>query len=156
MDGLISQFMTFLEDIFEAEDAFNPDADHPTEGSVVFFSPDSLREEKPWLSRETHRKLDTHLRKLGKTIAAREGLRIETGDLARITGICERAVKAAEMLDLKEIDGEEDAEREWVVGKLQKVENAVLAANVIMLLITGRGTDQQVWRSFLYLMIDLF
>jgi len=83
-------------------------------------------------------------------------LRIETGDLARITGICERAVKAAEMIDLKEIEGDEDAEREWVVGKLQKVENAILAANVIMLLITGRGTDQQVYLSFCWLTVDLF
>ena len=60
------------------------------------------------------------------------------------------------MIDLKEIEGDEDAEREWVVGKLQKVENAILAANVIMLLITGRGTDQQVASSFGWLMVDLF
>lgn len=156
VDGLVSQFMTFLEDIFEAEDAFNPDAEHPTEGFRLFFSLDSLREERPWLSRETHRKLDTHIRKLRKTIAAREGLRINTQDLARITGICERAVKAADMLNLKEIDADETAEREWIVEKLQRVENAILASNVIMLLIKGRGTDQQVCVSVMRLTIDLF
>jgi hypothetical protein len=145
VDAFLHQFTTLLEDIFEAEDAFNPEAENPTEGSMAFFSLDSLREEKPWLSREVHRKLDAHLRRLGKTIAAREGLRIDTGDLARITGICERAVKAAEEIDLKNIDEEDDdAEREWVVGKLGRVENAISAANVIMLLISGRGTDQQV------------
>ena len=77
-------------------------------------------------------------------LITRQGLRIDTGDLARITGICERAVKAAEEVELKEIGDEEDAEREWMVGKLGRIENAILAANVIMLLITGRGTDQQV------------
>lgn len=144
VDAMINQFTTLLEDIFEAEDAFNPEAEEPTEGSITFFSHDSLREEKPWLSREIHRKLDFHLRKLAKITTAREGLRVDTGDLARITGICERAVKAAEIVDLKDINDEEDAEREWVVGKLGKIENAILAANVIMLLIAGRGTDQQV------------
>ena len=144
VDGLVTQFTTLLEDIFEAEDAFNPDAETPTEGSLAFFSQDSLREERPWLSREVHRKLDVHLRRLGKTIAARNRLRIDTGDLARITGICERAIKAAEMIDLKNIDDEEDAEREWVIAKLGRVENAILASNVIMLLISGRGSDQQV------------
>jgi cohesin loading factor subunit SCC2 len=155
VDDLVDQFTTLLEDIFEAEDAFNPDAEIPTEGSLAFFSLDSLREDKPWLSREGHRKLDVHLRRLGKTIAAREGLRIDTGDLMRITGICERAVKAAEMIDLKNIDDEEDAEREWVVGKLGKVENAILASNVIMLLISGRGTDQPV-SPFLTLLIQIY
>jgi hypothetical protein len=151
VDGLVNQFSILLEDIFEAEDAFNPENEVPSEGSTTFFSQDSLKEDKPWLSREMHRKLDLHLRRLGKTIAAREGLRIDTGDLARITGICERAVKAAEMIDLKNVDDgddELDAERSWVVGKLQKVENGILAANVIMLLIAGRGTDQQVTDSF--------
>jgi hypothetical protein len=156
VDGLVSQFTTFLEDIFEAEDAFNPNAEDPTEGFRLFFSLDSLREEKPWLSRETHRKLDTHIRKLGKTIAAREGLRIDTQDLTRITGICERAVKAADMLNLKDIDDDENAEREWMVGKLQRVENAILASNVIMLLIKGRGTDQQVHVYIMRLTVDLF
>jgi hypothetical protein len=144
VDGLVNQFNTLLEDIFEAEDAFNPLADSPTEGSLAFFTQESLREERPWLSREVHRKLDVHLRRLGKTLAAREGLRIGTDELARITGICERAVKAAEMVDLKNLDDEEDAEREWVVVKLGRVENAILASNVILLLISGRGTDQQV------------
>jgi hypothetical protein len=144
VDAMINQFTTLLEDIFEAEDAFNPEAEAPTEGSITFFSYDSLREEKPWLSKEIHRKLDFHLRKLAKTTTAREGFRVDTGDLARITGICERAVKAAEVVDLKDIDDDEDADREWVVGKLGKIENAISAANVIMLLISGRGTDQQV------------
>ena len=156
VDGLVSQFMTFLEDIFEAEDAFNPNAEHPTEAFRLFFSLDSLHEERPWLSRETHRKLDTHIRKLRKTIAAREGLRIDTQALTRITAICERAVKAADMLNLKEIDADDDAEREWIVGKLQKVENAILSSNVIMLLIKGRGTDQQVRVSIMRLTVDLF
>jgi hypothetical protein len=141
---MINQFTTLLEDIFEAEDAFNPEAEVPTEGSMAFFSHDSLREENPWLSREVHRKLDTHLRKLSKTTTIREGLRVDTEKLARITGICERAVRAAEMVDLKNIDDEENAEREWMVSRLGKIENAILASNVIMLLITGRGTDQQV------------
>jgi hypothetical protein len=154
VDGLVTQFTTLLEDIFEAEDAFNPDAETPTEGSLAFFSQDSLREEKPWLSREVHRKLDVHLRRLGKTIAARHGLRIDTSDLARITGLCERAVKAAEMIDLKNIDDEEDAEREWMIGKLGRVENAILASNVIMLLISGRGSDQQV-SSFRCINVDI-
>ena len=144
VDAMVNHFTTLLEDIFEAEDAFNPELEIPTEGSVAFFSHDSLREEKPWLSREIHRKLDIHLRKLARTTTTREGLRIDTSDLVRITGICERAVKAAEEVELKEIDDEEDAEREWMVGKLGRIENAILAANVIMLLITGRGTDQQV------------
>lgn len=145
VDAMITQFTTLLEDIFEAEDAYNPEAEFHTEGSMAFFSYDSLREEKPWLSREVHRKLDIHLRKLAKTSAMREGLRVDTGKLARITGICERAVRAADMVDLKNFDDEEeDAERQWIVGKLGKIENAILAANVIMLLITGRGTDQQV------------
>jgi hypothetical protein len=145
VDALVNQFTSTLEDIFEAEDAFNPEAENPTEGSTVFFSADSLREEKPWLSRELHRKLDVHLRKLSKTSAAREGLHVDTEDLARITAICERAVKAAEMINLKDFDDdEEDAEREWVVKKLGKMENAILASNVILLLITGRATDQQV------------
>lgn len=144
VDGLVAQFTTLLEDIFEAEDAFNPDAETPTEGFLAFFSQDSLREGRPWLSREVHRKLDVHVRRLGKTIAARNRLRIDTGDLARITGICERAIKAAEMIDLKNIDDDEDAEREWVIAKLGRVENAILASNVIMLLISGRGSDQQV------------
>ena len=158
VDGLINQFTTLLEDIFEAEDAFNPESENPTEGSATFFSQNSLREDKPWLSRKMHRKLDIHVRRLGKTIATREGLRIDTGDLARITGICERAVKAAEMIDLKNFDDdeEEDAERSWVVGKLQKVENGILAANVILLLIAGRGTDQQVHSFFKRLMADIF
>jgi hypothetical protein len=158
VDGLVNQFTTFLEDIFEAEDAFNPESENPTEGSTTFFSQDSLREDKPWLSKEMHRKLDIHIRRLGKTIPTREGFRIDTGDLARITGICERAVKAAEMIDLKNFDDdeEEDAERSWVVGKLQKVENGILAANVILLLIAGRGTDQQVHSFFKGLMADIF
>ena len=147
IDAMVNQFTTLLEDIFEAEDAFNPEAEIPTEGSVAFFSQDSLQEEKPWLSREVHRKLDIHLRKLARTTTSREGLRIDMGDLARITGICERAVKAAEEVELKEIGDEEDAEREWMVGKLGRIDNAILAANVIMLLITGRGTDQQVFCS---------
>ncbi len=64
--------------------------------------------------------------------------------MARITAICERAVKAAEDVGLKEISEEDDAEQEWIVGKLGRIENAILAANVVMLLIAGRGTDQQV------------
>jgi hypothetical protein len=145
VDTMITQFTTLLEDIFEAEDAYNPEAEVHTEGSMTFFSYDSLREEKPWLSREVHRKLDIHLRKLARTSAVRGGLRVDTGKLARITSICERAVRAADMVDLKNIDDEEeDAEQDWIVGKLGKIENAILAANVIMLLITGRGTDQQV------------
>jgi hypothetical protein len=142
VDGMVNQFTTLLEDIFEAEDAFNPEAETPSEGSMAFFSHDSLREEKPWLSREVHRKLDFHLRRLAKTATGR--VSVDTGDLARICGICERAVKAAEMVDLKNIDDGEDAEREWVIGKLWVIENAILAANVIMLLISGRGIDQQV------------
>ena len=145
IDAMVNQFVTLLEDIFEAEDAFNPDAETPTEGSIAFFSRVSLREEKPWLSKEVHRKLDMHLRKLAKTTVARGNLRVGTGDLTRITGICERAVRAAEMIDLKNLDDGEDAEREWVVAKLGKMENAILASNVIMLLIAGRGTDQQVF-----------
>lgn len=157
VDAMINQFTTLLEDIFEAEDAFNPEAEIPTEGSVAFFSRDSLGEEKPWLSREVHRKLDVHLRKLVRTTVGREGLRVDAGNLARVTGICERAVRAAEMVDLKNIDDEEeDAEREWMVGRLGKVENAILAANVIMLLITGRGTDQQVYLRLIVLITDLF
>ena len=144
VEALVNQFATLLEDIFEAEDAFNPDANSPTEGSLNFFASESLHEEKPWLSREMHRKLDAHLRRLSKTSAGRDGLRIDSADLARITAICERCVKAAEEVDLKGLEEEDDAEREWVVKKLGKVENAILAANVIMLLIAGRGTDQQV------------
>ena len=143
VDAMVTQFTTLLEDIFEAEDAFNPEAETPSEGSLAFFSHDSLREQKPWLSREVHRKLDFHLRRLAKTATGK--VSVDTGDLARISGICERAVKAAEVLDLKNIDDGEDADREWTVGKLWTVENAILAANVIMLLIAGRGIDQQVW-----------
>jgi len=142
VDAMVNQFTTLLEDIFEAEDAFNPEAETPSEGSMAFFSHDSLREERPWLSREVHRKLDFHFRRLAKTATGKVSL--QTGDLARICGICERAVKAAEMVDLKNIDDGEDAEREWMIGKLWTVENAILAANVIMLLISGRGIDQQV------------
>lgn len=155
VDALVNQFATLLEDIFEAEDAFNPDAEVPTEGSVAFFASESLQEEKPWLSREIHRKLDAHLRRLGKIRVGRDGLRIETGDLARITGICERCVKAAEEVDLKNLEDDEDVEREWVVKKLGRVDNAILAANVIMLLIAGRGTDQQVISHQDELSIDL-
>jgi hypothetical protein len=144
VDAMVSQFKTLLEDIFEAEDAFNPEAETPSEGSIAFFSHDSLRENKPWLSREVHRKLDLHLRRLAKT--ATGIVSVDTGDLARISGICERAVKAAEIIDLKDIDDGEDAEREWVIGKLWTLENGILAANVIMLLISGRGIDQQVWK----------
>jgi hypothetical protein len=143
VDAMIHQFNTLLEDIFEAEDAFNPEAEPPSEGSLAFFSHEAIREEKPWLSREVHRKLDFHLRRLGKVGSGRSG--IDIGDLARIAEICERAVKAAETVDLKNIDDEdeENAEREWVVGKLWKIENAILASNVTMLLISGRGNDQQ-------------
>ena len=150
VDAMVSQFTTLLEDIFEVEDLFTPEAEEPTEGSLAFFATDSLRDEHPWLSREIHRKLDIHLRKLVRTVVGRHGigssgLRIETGDLARITGICERAVKAAEMVELKELAGEDDPEREWMINRLGRIENAILAANVIMLLITGSGTDQQVY-----------
>lgn len=142
VDAMVNQFTTLLEDIFEAEDAFNPEAETPSEGSMTFFSHDSLREEKPWLSREVHRKLDFHLRRLAKLATWK--VSVDTGELARICGICERAVKAAEMVDLKNIDDGEDAERELVIGKLRTVDNAILAANVIMLLVSGRGIDQQV------------
>lgn len=148
VDAMINEFTTLLEDIFEAEDAFSPDVEVPTEVSVAFFSQHSLKEEKPWLSQAMHRKLDAQLRKLAKTSATREGSRIPTDDLSRITAICERAVKAAEEVDLKNVDDEEEMERDWIVNKLGRVENAILASNVIMLLIAGRGTDQQV--SVLY------
>jgi hypothetical protein len=144
VDALVNQFETFLEDIFEAEDAFNPDSEVPAEGSLTFFASESLPEEKPWLSREMHRKLDAHLRRLSKTSAGREGSRLDVAELARITAICERCVKAAEEIDLKDLEDDEDAERHWVITKLAKVENAILAGNVIMLLIAGKGTDQQV------------
>jgi len=149
VEAMVSQFSILLEDIFEAEDAFNPEAEEPTEGSLAFFATDSLRDERPWLSTQMHRKLDVHLRKLARTVVGRHGggdsgLRIDTGDLARITGMCERAVKAAEMVELKELGDEDDPEREWMMNRLGRVENAVLAANVIMLLIMGSGTDQQV------------
>ena len=149
VDAIVSQFTTLLDDIFEAEDVFNHEAEEQTEGSAAFFSTDSLRDGHPWLSKEMHRKLDVHLRKLVRTVAwkhgvAGSGLRIETGDLARITGICERAVRAAEMVELKELGADDDPEREWMMNRLGRIENAILAANVIMLLITGSGTDQQV------------
>ena len=142
VDAMVTQFTILLEDIFEAEDAFDPEAEIPTEGSMTFFSHDSLREKRPWLSREVHRKLDFHLRRLAKTAMGKES--VDTRDLARICGICERAVKATEMVDLKNIEDEEDAEKEWMIGKLWRIENALLSANVIMLLISGRGIDQQV------------
>jgi hypothetical protein len=145
VDAMVSQFNTLLEDIFEAEDAFNPEAEEPTEGSLAFFATDSLREERPWLSREMHRKLDIHLRKLARTGVGRlGGVRVDTGDLSRITGIVERAVKAAEMVELQELADDDEPERDWMVNRLGRIENAILASNVIMLLIAGRGTDQQV------------
>jgi len=147
VDALINQFATLLEDIFEAEDAFNPRAEIPTEGSLTFFASESLHEEKPWLSKEVHRKLEAHLKRLAKTRAGRDGLTIDAADLGRLTGICERCVKAAEEIDLKSLEDDKDAERDWVVKKLGKVENAILAAHVIMLLIAGRGSDQQVPNS---------
>ena len=148
VDAMISQFSALLEDIFEAEDAFNPEAEAPSEASLAFFDRESLNGERPWLSREVHRKLDMQLRRLGKTNLGKMGSRVETDELSRITSICERAVKAAETIELKDIDDEddeEDSEREWIIGKLGRVENAILAANVIMLLIAGRGTDQQIY-----------
>ena len=51
VDAFLHQFTTLLEDIFEAEDAFNPEAENPTEGSMAFFSLDSLREEVEWVQR---------------------------------------------------------------------------------------------------------
>jgi hypothetical protein len=141
---LVAKFTALLEDIFEVDDAFNLEAENPSEDSLTFFAYESLREEKPWLSKEMHRKLDSHLRKLGKIKAARDTLSTHTNSLARITGICERAVKYAEEVDLKNLDDSEDAEQDWTVSKLGRIENAILAANVIMLLIAGRGTDQQV------------
>src|SRR5271170_8434125 len=38
VDAMVSQFKTLLEDIFEAEDAFDPEAETPSEGSMAFFS----------------------------------------------------------------------------------------------------------------------
>jgi hypothetical protein len=112
---------------------------------LAFFATDSLREERPWLSREMHRKLDIHLRKLARTGVGRQGgMRVDTEDLSRITGIVERGVKAAEMVELKELADDDEPQREWMVNRLGRIENAVLASNVIMLLIAGRGTDQQV------------
>jgi hypothetical protein len=142
VDALVTQFTTLVEDIFEAEDAHNPETD--SEGSIAFFAPESLKEDKPWLSREIHRKLDAQLRRLARTSARGEGLRMDNGDLARITTMCERCVKAAENVDLRSLEEDEEAEREWVVGKLGGIENGIFAANVTMLLIAGRGTDQQV------------
>ena len=144
VNALINQFTMLLEDIFEAEDSFNPKAEMPSEESIALFSKDSLREEKPWLRRKIHRALDFQLRRLGKSTAARDRLAVDTVDLARITGICERALRAAEVVDLKELYDEDNAEEGWATRKLQTVENGILAANVIMLLIVGRGNGQQV------------
>lgn len=84
------------------------------------------------------------LRKLAKISAVREQLRLGTGDLARIINICERAVLAAEEVDLQNISDEEYAKDDWAVNSLERVENAIYASNVIMLLTNRNGMDQQV------------
>lgn len=47
VNSTVNEFVVFLEDVFEAEDAFDPDAEVPTEASLTFFSQHSFKEPKP-------------------------------------------------------------------------------------------------------------
>ncbi|KAI9443068.1 hypothetical protein H4582DRAFT_1808792 [Lactarius indigo] len=110
----LEKLVTFLEDVFEAEDSLPADAD-PEFLSIDFFSPLTVEASRPQLHPNLIRKLSKLISQVARPVkrlrtstAVKQALRssapcsiadIETSTLSRILKILERSVRAGEDLD---------------------------------------------------------
>ncbi|KAH9175682.1 hypothetical protein EDB89DRAFT_2135583 [Lactarius sanguifluus] len=110
----LEKLVTFLEDVFEAEDTLPADAD-PESLSIEFFSPLTVEASRPQLHPNLIRKLSKLISQVARPVkrlrtstATKQALRgpapcsiadIETSTLSRILKILERSVRAGEDVD---------------------------------------------------------
>ncbi|KAH9924608.1 uncharacterized protein BXZ73DRAFT_50340 [Epithele typhae] len=113
----LEKFITFMEDIFEAEDALLPDIE-PEDLPVEWFSPLSVQGTPPYLHPTLMRKLTTHITKVARPskrqrlgprdahgvsqgVARQNGRMadVDTAALSRLLKMLERSVRAGEDLD---------------------------------------------------------
>ncbi|KAH8982787.1 hypothetical protein EDB86DRAFT_3085925 [Lactarius hatsudake] len=94
----LEKLVTFLEDIFEAEDTLPADAD-PESLSIEFFSPLTIEASRPQLHPNLIRKLSKLISQVARPVKRLRIADIETSTLSRILKILERSVRAGEDLD---------------------------------------------------------
>ncbi|KAL2800051.1 sister chromatid cohesion C-terminus-domain-containing protein [Aspergillus keveii] len=132
-DAALVKLQDILHEIFEAEDQFDPGASDTVPNSV-FVSPQSLEASGPFLSSDTH----TRLQKAMKKVVGFSRLQdIPSDYLNRVQKLCERPMLAAQSPDLKLEDAsDESAAHDWL-KKLDDMHNAILAVNSLLQTMSG-------------------
>ncbi|KAL3453155.1 sister chromatid cohesion C-terminus-domain-containing protein [Aspergillus insuetus] len=132
-DAALIKLQDILHEIFEAEDQFDPGTSD-TAPNTIFVSPQSLEASGPFLSSDTH----TRLQKAMKKVVGFNRLQdIPSDYLNRIQKLCERPILAVQAPDLKLEDAsDESAAHDWL-KKLDDMHNAILAVNSLLQTMSG-------------------
>ena len=140
LDALQNQLL----DIFEAEDALQPDTSGliSTTTGHVFMSNSTDENEIPVLTPNIHIRLEQAIRKV---IDVDYFKHVAVEHLTRIQKLCEGAVVGAESLSLFIGDGWNESDVEEWARRLETAENGLQAAKILLRIMTAGREEKQLY-----------